>query len=342
MPRKKPSKGLNHRQKERIDLIRQRRSDRVISRQRAEWDLLADTTLEGPEEGLVIAHFGLNVEVEDLKGGRCRCAVRETAGIEPVCGDRVIWQRANADQGVVTAVKDRHTILQRPGAYRRLKTIAANIDQIFITTTSQHPNTGLLDRYLVAAEAANIAATILINKMDLAEDPEALMAQMAPYRAMDYPVLPLSATTGEGIAELEEKLAGRVSIFVGQSGVGKSSLVRRWVPEESAPAIAPVKASNGKGRHTTTVARLYHLPAGGSLIDSPGIREFGLHGISREQVGGYFRDISPFLQGCRFSNCSHSHEPGCMVLSAIDNGKIDSVRLQSLRRIQSSLPASSH
>ena len=338
MPRKKPSKALNQRQKERIDQIRKRRSDRITARQHEQYNLLAETTIGTPEEGLVIAHFGLNVEVENHKGDRYRCAVRETAGIEPVCGDRVSWQRTNAEQGVVTAVVDRRSILQRPGAYRRLKTIAANIDLIFITTTSNHLNTGLLDRYLVAAEAAKIDPIILINKMDLAENPEELMEQVSPYQTMNYPILPISASSGLGIEELDKMLTGKISIFVGQSGVGKSSLVRHWVPEENAPAICEVNASSGKGRHTTTVARLYHLQSGGSLIDSPGIREFGLHGISREKVASFFRDISPYLQGCRFSNCSHSHEPGCLVLTAIKDGKINAVRLKSLHRIQESVP----
>ena len=338
MPRKKPSKALNLRQKERIDTIRKRRSDRMQSRQQEEWDSLSNSTLSAPKEGLVIAHFGLNIEVETDSGERFRCAVRETAGVEPVCGDKVVWQQAGEDQGIVTAVMDRHSILQRPGAYRTLKTIAANIDQIFITTTSQHVNTGLLDRYLVAAEAANIDPIILINKMDLAENPDEIMAQMAPYFAMNYPVMFISASSGLGITELEEKLTNKISIIVGQSGVGKSSLVKRWVAKEIAPAIGDVREKTGTGRHTTTVARLYHLPGGGSLIDSPGIREFGLHGISRQQVATLFRDISPYLQGCRFSNCSHSHEPGCKVLTAIENGKVDIIRLQSLQRIQASMP----
>ncbi|MBF0358024.1 MAG: small ribosomal subunit biogenesis GTPase RsgA [Magnetococcales bacterium] len=342
MPRKKSSRTINHRQKERISAIRQRRSDRINARQEEGWEILNESTLGSPEEGLVIAHFGLNVEVENQQGGICRCAVRETAGIEPVCGDRVVWQRANPDQGVITAVIDRHSTLQRPGPYRRLKTIAANIDQIFITTTSNHLNTGLLDRYLVAAEAAEIIPILLINKMDLAQNPEELMEQMAPYRAMNYQILAISATTGLGMSELEQLLTEKTSIFVGQSGVGKSSLVRHWVPEKTAPAIGEVNHSTGKGRQTTTVARLYHLENGGTIIDSPGIREFGLHNISKESVASYFRDIAPYLQGCRFSNCSHSHEPGCRVLSAIKDGKIDIIRLKSLHRIQESLEKSSH
>jgi ribosome biogenesis GTPase / thiamine phosphate phosphatase len=338
MPRKKSSRTINQRQKERINAIRQRRSDRIATRQEERWDILNQATLGKPEEGLVIAHFGLNVEVENSEGNTCRCAVRETAGIEPVCGDRVIWQKANSEQGVITAVIDRNSILQRPGPYRRLKTIAANIDQIFIITTSGHLNTGLLDRYLVAAEAAKIQPILLINKMDLAQNPDELMEQMTPYQEMKYPIIPISATTDMGIAELGSMLTGKISIFVGQSGVGKSSLVSKWVSHEKAPAIGEVKESSNMGRHTTTVARLYHLQNGGSLIDSPGIREFGLHNISRENVATFFRDISPYLEGCRFSNCSHSHEPGCMVLWAIEEGKIYISRLKSLHRIQASMP----
>ncbi|MBF0379393.1 MAG: small ribosomal subunit biogenesis GTPase RsgA [Magnetococcales bacterium] len=342
MPRKKTPRTINQRQKERINAIRQRRSDQITARQEENWDILKQADLGKPEEGMVIAHFGLNVEVEDSSGVGCRCAVRETAGIEPVCGDRVIWQKANSQQGVITAVIDRHSILQRPGPYRRLKTIAANIDQIFIITTSTHLNTGLIDRYLVAAEAAKIRPILLINKMDLAQDPEEIMEELAPYKTMEYPILPISATSGLGISELGSMLQEKISIFVGQSGVGKSSLVHKWVPKERAPTIGEVKESSNMGRHTTTVARLYHLPNGGSLIDSPGVREFGLHNVSRNNVATFFRDIAPYLEGCRFSNCSHKHEPGCMVLGAIEDGKIHINRLKSLHRIQESMPKNDH
>ena len=193
---------------------------------------------------------------------------------------------------------------------------------------------------MVAAAMAGMEPIIVVNKMDLSVSDAlaGLEAVLAPYRAMGYPVLMVSVATGKGLPELEAHLRGQVSIFVGQSGVGKSSLIARWITA-SAIKIRAVNAETGKGRQTTTVARLYHLPAGGSLIDSPGIRAFGLYGLSAEKVVGYFPDIITFLGGCRFSDCSHHHEPACAVQAGVAAGAIYPARLASLHRIMASLPS---
>jgi len=196
---------------------------------------------------------------------------------------------------------------------------------------------GLADRYLVAAEAARIEPILAFNKIDLLEDPAIIDEWLAPYREMDYETLTLSSETGAGLGTLLASLKGHTAVFVGQSGVGKSSIINNWLPDQEIK-VAAINEDTGKGRHTTTVARLYHLPGGGSLIDSPGVRSFGLHGVSREEVAGYFRDAAPHLGGCRFSDCRHLEEPGCAVIQAVEEGSMAYERFESLHRICDSLP----
>ena len=291
------------------------------------------------EEGLVIAHFGLNVEVEDCQGTRFRCAVRKSSEGGPVCGDRVVWQRAGDGQGVIQAVRPRSSVLQRPMAYQRLQTIAANVSRIFIVVTATDPNMGLLDRYLVAAALAQIEPLIVINKLDLIAPAqrEAFMATFAHYEKMGYRLFFTSTTHASlGLGVLLQALEGHVSVFVGESGTGKSSLVSQWVSSPTLK-VGAVNQDTGKGRHTTTVVSLYHLPQGGHLIDSPGIRAFGLHAVPDEGVGRYFHDIATFLGQCRFSDCRHEQEPRCAVQQAVQAGHIHPARLESFRQIQASL-----
>ncbi|MBF0284458.1 MAG: ribosome small subunit-dependent GTPase A [Magnetococcales bacterium] len=342
MPRHKPSHQLTDQQRRRISSIRERRLDRLEERRREESArvLQAGDPVGEVLDGRVTAHFGLNVEVEESGGapspeGRipCRCAVRETVEMEPVCGDWVVWRRLGEDQGVIEGVKPRRTVLRRPGACERLRTLAANVDRLLVTASGVRFNPGLVDQYLVAAEAAGVEAVLVISKMDLLDERErtSLEGALAPYRAMGYGVVHTSLT-GD-LSELMGELAGWTSVFSGQSGVGKSTLVARLTGDESV-RIAPEDATGGgQGRHTTTVARLYHLPGGGELIDSPGIRSFGLHGVDASEVAGYFRDIAPFIGHCKFGDCEHGEEPGCAVRAAVKAGRVDERRWESLRRI---------
>lgn len=332
------SKGLTLRQRARVSAIQSRRAANLDVRRQEHVQALSTGGLGAEERGRVIAHFGLNVEVEDERGERFRCAVRKTAPEEPVCGDRVIWQRAVGAQGVITGVLERRTVLRRPTACQGLQTVAANVERIMVVLAAEGVNTGLLDRYLVAAEAAGIEAGIVVNKIDRLSDPAGVMADLAHYGRMGYPVYPVSATRGTGLPALEEALSGQVSVFVGQSGVGKSALIGHWVTG-NLPKVGEIHLASGQGRHTTTAARFYHLPGGGGLIDSPGVREFGLHGVTRAMVARHYRDISPHLETCRFSNCSHRHEPDCAVREAVSQGDVHPDRLASLFRILDSLPA---
>jgi len=337
MARNARSKGLTLRQKARIHAIQERRAKALETRRQVDFQTLTAGEMGAEEEGRVIAHFGLNVEVVDSQERRFRCAIRKTAPEEPVCGDRVIWRRANASQGVIIGVLERQSVLRRPTAFQRLQTIAANVESIFIVTPATAPNPGLLDRYLVAAEAARIQAAIVINKIDRVPTPNTLAASHNHYEQMGYAVYPVSATQGTGLATLEKALSGRLSVFVGQSGVGKSALIGNWITAERLK-IGEIHEASGQGRHTTTTTRLYPLPGGGSLIDSPGVREFGLHGVHAASIANHYRDIAPHLNGCRFSNCSHQHEPNCAVRTAVIEGKIHPSRLESLFRILSTLP----
>ncbi|MEO5350556.1 MAG: ribosome small subunit-dependent GTPase A [Magnetococcus sp. YQC-3] len=336
MIRKKRGGSLTLQQRGRIATTEQKRSGTLAVHGDALLKCLGREAFAAEEEGLVIAHYGLNVEVEDAAGDRFRCAVRKSTTGEPVCGDRVVWMRAPNNQGIINRIHPRLSLLQRPLSAQRLQVIAANVQRFFIVFVATDPNIGLLDRYLVAAGVANIEAVIVVNKMDLVADRLALQEAFAHYERMGYRLLFTSTLDGSGLEGLADALAGRISVFVGESGTGKSSLISQWVSAESLK-IGRVNRESGKGRHTTTVTSLYHLPNGGSLIDSPGIREFGLHGVEASQVGRYFPDIAPWMGQCRFSDCQHGGEPECAVQGAVQTGQVHPGRVESLRQIQQTL-----
>ncbi|MEO5341689.1 MAG: ribosome small subunit-dependent GTPase A [Magnetococcus sp. MYC-9] len=336
MIRKKRGRSLSLQQQGRIAATEQKRADSQAMHGDALLRCLGRDAFSVEEEGLVIAHFGLNVEVEDCNGARFRCAVRKSATGEPVCGDRVLWMRAVNDQGIINRIQPRSSLLQRPLSAQRLQIIAANVERIFVVFAATDANIGLLDRYLVAAGAAGIEAVIVVNKMDLVVDRVEVMASFAHYARMGYRLLFTSTLEQTGLEALAQELAGHISVFVGESGTGKSSLIAQWVSADSLK-IGRVNQESGKGRHTTTVTSLYHLEGGGSLIDSPGIREFGLHAVEANQVGYYFPDIVPWMGQCRFSDCAHGGEPECAVQRALQTGQVHPARLESLRQIQRSL-----
>lgn len=320
--------------------MRQERRQRKSDNNLIAFERLAQSELLPPEEGRVVAHFGFNVEVEDVRGIRFRCAVRETAGMEPVCGDRVSLSRTAHTplQGVIWSVIERKNALPRPVPGGGVQTSAANVDYLLVTLAADKPNLGLLDRYLVAAEANALEPLIVLNKMDLVTGQATPLEGFQPYLAMRYRLYPVSAVNGEGLQELELALRGKISVFAGHSGVGKSSIIARWVDHDDKPIIGDSHEPTGQGRHTTTVARLHHLPGGGSLIDSPGVREFGLVNVARGALAHYFRDMAAYAGPCRFADCSHRHEPGCGVKEAVLSGKVTQRRYDSMVRIFDSLP----
>jgi ribosome biogenesis GTPase len=319
---------LSQRQIERIRAIQERRRGRLAARAEAALD---DGAAEVEREGLVAARHGANLAVMDPGGRLHHCLARQNIG-HPVCGDRVVWQPAGDDRGVVTALLHRASVLSRPDYAGRDKPLAANIDLLVAVLAPQpEPAEYLLDQYLVAAELIGIPALIAINKADLLRGGEesAFLERIDPYRRVGYPVVLVSARREHGLDRLVEALAGHTGILVGQSGVGKSSLIKALLPDLDIQ-VGRLSEATGLGRHTTSAATWYRLPAGGALIDSPGVRSFRLGPVGRRELEAGFRELRPYLGHCQFNDCRHEQEPGCAVKTAVERGEIDPRRLANL------------
>lgn len=325
---------LTRRQNWRIGKIQEERAARANKREERLLQELEGGELGPEQEGLVIAHFGVQVEVEAEDGQRVRCHIRANLPAL-VTGDQVVWRAANQGAGVIVAQLPRRSELCRPDMRGVLKPVAANVDQIIVVFAPlPEPHANLIDRYLVAASHAGIEPLLLLNKSDLLEGEYGGKARdlLATYRKLGYRILAVSAEQGHELEQLQQQLAGNTSVFAGQSGVGKSSLVNRLLPGADM-AVGALSELTQKGTHTTTTARLFHFPGGGRLIDSPGIREFGLGHVDVADVEAGFIEFGPFLGRCRFRNCSHEHEPGCALLQAIEDGEISQPRLNSFRML---------
>jgi len=279
-----------------------------------------------PRDGLVVASHGRHCVVETEDGGRRICHPRGKKS-QAVVGDRVLWQPPPAgrgEEGTVEAVQPRRNLFYRQDELRT-KSFAANLDQILILLAAEPVFSEMqLARALIAAEAAGIAPLIALNKSDLPQAWERAWERLAPYRAMGtpahYTVLPLSVSqapdaTRQALAPL---LAGKTTLVLGPSGAGKSTLVNLLAPG-AAVLTAEISQALNSGRHTTTSTALYWLDAarGTALIDSPGFQEFGLHHIAPTELARCMPDIAAHAADCRFYNCSHLHEPGCGVISAL-------------------------
>lgn len=280
--------------------------------------------------GQVIASFGRQFLVETVDGATLECVVPGKKGGVAV-GDRVELRQTSSNQGVISRVIPRTSLLYRSDQWRE-KIIAANVTQVIVVAAvvpSYYEE--LLSRCLVAAEANALASLIVLNKADLPET-AAARERLHKFEKLGYRVLPLSAK--EDITPLRPYLAGQTSVLVGQSGMGKSSMINALLPEVQA-ATREVSQALDSGRHTTTHARLYHLDHQSDIIDSPGMQEFGLHHLTPEALVHAFPEFRPFIGHCRFANCQHLAEPDCAVRSALDHGTIDAQRYavyQNLRR----------
>lgn len=284
----------------------------------------------------MLASWGDRGLVELVGGERRECKLRRSVG-RPLCGDRVTVERADAESTVVVAIEARRNEFVRASARGRKQAIAANLDQVLIVLAPvPEPSRDLVERYLVAVHSLEIRPVLVVNKCErlateaLADDSP--LRRLHEYRALGYEVLESSCKGPPGIAALPKVLEGRVSILVGQSGVGKSSLVNALLPD-LALQTGELSRVTGKGTHTTTTTVMYALPCGGRLIDSPGVWEYGLWDMTPRELAAGFVEFRPFEGGCRFNDCRHASEPGCAIRSAVEHGGIRRWRYQSYRRL---------
>lgn len=278
-------------------------------------------------QGLVVAAYGKRYEVEVADPlthalRRISCVTRGKK-TDLACGDIVTIKLTDSAEGVVESSAPRKTLLYRSSSIKS-KILASNVTQIIIVLATQ-PSfyEALLNRCLVAAEAANIKPLIVLNKCDLKEANEA-KTKLKLYKALGNQVLHLSAK--QDISVLRPYLSNQQSVLVGQSGMGKSTIINALLPDQNVRTQIMSEALDS-GKHTTTATHLYHLDNHSSLIDSPGLQEFGLHHLSTNQIEYAFVEFRPYLGKCRFNNCKHLHEPDCAVLNAVKTGKISASRL---------------
>jgi len=280
------------------------------------------------QHGQVVAAFGRHFDVETAEG-IVSCVTRgKKGGI--ACGDRLQIEMTGSAQGVIKSIDPRTSLLFRSDEFKE-KIIAANVTQIIVVVAAEPAfYEDLVSRCLIAAEAASLKIVIVLNKCDLEQATRAALAQLQLYRDLGYPLVSLSAK--QDISPLRPYLQGETSVLVGQSGMGKSSIINALLPAAQAHTREISQALNS-GKHTTTHARLYHLDGDSHIIDSPGLQEFGLSHVNEMDIAHAFVEFRPYLGHCRFSNCRHLVEPGCAVLEAATAGKIDRRRLGTFHKL---------
>jgi ribosome biogenesis GTPase / thiamine phosphate phosphatase len=289
--------------------------------------------------GRVLRVQGLTCTVQLEDGSSRECAIRrllKTLSTEHrhvvAAGDQV-WIRPEGDSdGIIERVEPRHGVLSRTSRGRQ-HLLVTNVDQVLIVASAAEPRLkpNLIDRYLVTAEKAGIEPIVCINKVDLVP-PADLQPIVGVYSQLGYRVLLLSAAKGWGIDTLGQLLLGRETVFTGQSGVGKSSLLNLVEPGIEL-RVRSVSRESQKGRHTTSTAQLIPLTNGGYVVDTPGVRQFQLWDVSAEEVAGFFREVRPFVSKCRYPDCTHAHEQPCAVKDAVADGMIDARRYESYLQI---------
>ncbi len=321
---------LTHKQKRQVSTNRTKRLKQETA---------PDTENLGEQQtAKVIGRFGKHADVEDALGNLHKCHIRRTVD-SVVCGDNVLFrpglETTQGISGIIEAVLDRHSVLTRPDYYDGIKPVAANIDLIVIVSAVLPAlSTNIIDRYLVASEDVSIKPLILLNKVELLSPDERQQTEVVlqVYKDIGYQVLMTSCKTGEGLETLTDLLKDKTSVFVGQSGVGKSSLVNQLLPDAE-EATNEISSTSGLGQHTTTAAKLMHFPSGGDLIDSPGVREFALWHLPPEKLTWGFIEFRDYLGGCKFRDCKHKDDPGCLLRDAVDQGKISEERYHSYHKI---------
>jgi ribosome biogenesis GTPase len=286
-------------------------------------------------EGLVVANLGKGVTVEVGQQSLLCQTLRKLDTI--VVGDRVLISTTSADQGRIEELLPRRSVLQRPSRNEKSRPVAANIDCIFVVLANEPVcDFLLLDQYLTICENCNIDAALIFNKIDLSF-PIGIEEELVYYQSLNYRLHKVSVRQNIGITELTSELYNRNNMFVGQSGVGKSSLSNALLPDKSLKTNS-VSEITRHGRHTTTAATLYHLQHGGNLIDSPGVAIFGLAGLSEAQLAWGYREFQPYIGKCRFNDCKHVNDKDCAIRQAVDNGSINTKRYQRFLKLREKMP----
>ena len=291
--------------------------------------------------GLVIKNTGswYTVKTEEgtiveskIKGNFRLKGIRSTSPV--AVGDYVDIVTNQEGRAFITAIDDRKNYIVRKASNlsKQSQIIAANLDQAFLLVTVNYPQTSttFIDRFLAGAEAYQVSVVLVFNKTDLLSEEELRYQQMLIqlYDTIGYQCIEISAETGEGIEHLKYLLSNKVILLSGNSGVGKSTLINAIVPD-AMQRTAEISDAHGTGMHTTTFSEMIALPQGGYVIDTPGIKGFGTFDIEREELTSYFKEIFAFSKDCKFNNCTHTHEPGCAVLKAVEQHYISASRYQS-------------
>jgi ribosome biogenesis GTPase / thiamine phosphate phosphatase len=299
-------------------------------------------SLQDRMQGLITKSTGSWYQVQTPEGQKLDCRIKGKFRIKGITttnpiavGDIVDFDmEPEQETGVITKLHERKNYIIRKSINlsKQGQVIAANLDQAFLVVTLASPRTslGFIDRFLVTAEAYHIPAILVFNKLDLfsAEGLEILAIYRSIYENLGYQCMQVSALKGDGVDEVVSALTGKVSLFSGHSGVGKSTLINKILPDLQL-RTTQVSEWHDKGMHTTTFAEMFELPSGGFIIDTPGIRELGIVDIEQAELGGMFPEIRQYRENCRFKNCRHINEPGCAVLAAVESGEIAPSRYDS-------------
>ena len=316
---------LTRKQKWRIDKVQSEKIARAgKAASKVESQLDKD---EIEHSGKVITRYGQRQLVENEQGRVFQSVSRQNIGLS-VAGDRVLFQKTKHNEAIVTAIYPRDSELKRQG-----KLIAANIDQLWLVVALEpHYEFELIDRYLIMAENSKLPIGIIVNKIELSSDEKSTTKDFLNYKSLGYDVHFVSVKNQTNLDSFKEKLVNKSHIFLGQSGVGKSSLINSLIPDLEL-RVSEISNKSKLGKHTTTNTTIYHIPSGGDLIDSPGVREFQLENLTELEIKSGFKEFKALSSECRFRDCRHINEPNCAVKDSLDQGKISNNRYQSYLNI---------
>ena len=315
---------LTRKQKWRIDKVQ---SDKIARADKAASKAESELDDEKEYQGIVITRYGQRQLVEDENGIVFQSVSRQNIGFS-VAGDKILFQKTKHDDAIVTAIYPRDNELKRQD-----KLIAANIDQLWLVVAIEpHYEFELIDRYLIMAENSNLPIGIIVNKIELSTTKSKTENDFLNYRSLGYDVHFLSVKKQINLDFFKEQLVNKSHIFLGQSGVGKSSLINSLIPDLQL-RVNEISSKSKLGKHTTTNTTIYHIPSGGDLIDSPGVREFQLDSLTELEIKSGFKEFRALSDACRFRDCRHINEPNCAVKESLDQGKINPNRYQSYLNI---------